>query len=314
MYLLFVLLATVMWFTNAFSTRRTVSMTVPVTYIHMPDDYIFTQLPADRVRISLEDEGIDLFNNRRRSYALTFDLSEYIVGEEGTFVIPMDELRQAITQQLAGDATLAAFTPEVLSGSYTRQHEKVVPVIYTGRIQPAAQHQLCSEIKLTPDSVHIYGTEHDLADITHVETTLTDYEGVQDTFATRLTLIAPEGVRLKPDTVSLQVVAEQFTEKSLTLTVCTPDLSTQGQVLHLFPGQVTVTFHVGTAWFAGVQPDDITAFVDLPQAGNDRLPVQLECNNPHITHLRVKPIEVEYLIENYDTHSDGGSAASVPED
>ena len=312
-YLSFVLLATIIWFANAFSTRRTVTMTIPVTYTDVPDDYIFTAAPTDHVHVTLEDEGIDLFHNRERLYELTFDLSEHMRGEEGTFIIPMDELRQAITQQLVGDAGLVAFVPELLTGNYTRQHEKVVPVVYTGQIKPATQHQLCGEVELTPSMVHIYGTEQDLAATDHIETNLTDYEGVQDTFLTRLALIAPERIRVLPDTVALQVVAEQFTEKGMQLSIRTPDLSDRGQVLHLFPEQVRVTFRIGTTRFAEVKQSDIEAFVDLPQEGIDHLPVRVESRNPYVTHIRVKPEEVEYLIESYETLTDGGSAAAVPE-
>lgn len=315
MYLLFVLLATIMWFTNAFSTRREITITMPVTYTHIPDDYIFSTPPPERVRVNIEDEGIDLFHNRNRHYELTIDLTDYIHGEEGSFIVSMDEVRQVIVQQLAGDAALMSFAPEVLAGTYSRQHEKIVPIVYTGQVKPAAQHQLCGEVELSPNMAHIYGTEQDLAAIERVETTLTDYEGVQDTFTTRLPLIAPKGLRVIPDSVGMKVVAEQFTERAMQLAICTPDLNGQGQVIHLFPSQVTVTFRVGTAWFNKVSESDLEAFVDMPQqSGTDHLPVRLECHNPHITHIRIKPEEVEYLIEHYDTHSDGGSPAPVPED
>ena len=313
-YLAFVLLATIIWFTNAFSTRREITISVPVNYVHIPDDYIFTTPPTDHIRVSIEDEGLDLFHDRNRLYRLTFDLSEYMHEDESTFVIPMDELRQAIVQQLAGDAALVAFAPELISGSYTRQQEKTVPVVYTGNIKPSLQHQLCGDAVLTPRVVRVFGTEQDLATIDHVETALTDYEGVQDTFVTRLPLIIPKGTRVLPDTVGLQVVAERFTEKAMQLTICTPDLGTDGQRMHLFPDHVTVTFHVGTTWFASINESDIEAYVELPQDGNDHLAVKVESHNPHITHIRIKPEEVEYLIENYDTHPDGGFAASVPED
>lgn len=313
-YLSFVLLATVIWFANAFSTRRTVTMTIPITYTHIPDDYIFTVAPPNHVHVTLDDEGIDLFHNRKRLFELTFDLTSHLTGEEGTFTIPMDELRQAITQQLVGDASLTAFEPELLTGSYTRQHEKIVPVVYTGQVKPAVQHQLCEAITLTPDSVKVYGTEHDLASVTRIETVLTDYEGVQDTFVTRLALLTPKGLRIMPDSVRLKAVAEQFTERAMQLNISAPDFKEPEKMLRLFPNQVTVTFRIGTSWFNSVSEDDLEAFVDMPQKGVEHLPVHVDCHNPHITHIRVKPQEVEYLIESYETLTDGGSAAAVPED
>lgn len=314
MYLLFVLLATIMWFTNAFSTRREITVTMPVSYTHIPDDYILSDAPVAKIRVTLEDEGVDLFANRNRHYELAFDLSNYIHGEEGSFVISMDEVRQVIVQQLAGDAALMSFTPETLSGTYTRQHEKQVPIVFVGQVKPAAQHQLCSEVELSPSTARVYGTEQDLASIDYIETALTEYEGVTDSFSTRLPLIVPKGLRIVPDSVGLHIVAEQFTENAIQRSICTPDLHALGQTIHLFPSQATVTYRIGTTRFASVAESDFDVYVELPEAGTDRLPVRVECHNPYITHIRVKPVEVEYLIENYDTHSDGGSAASVPED
>ena len=334
-YLSFVLLATIIWFTNAFSTRRTVTMTIPVTYTHIPDDYIFTSAPTNHVHVTLEDEGIDLFANRKRLYELTFDLSERLTGEEGTFIIPMDELRQAIAQQLVGDASLSAFAPELLTGSYTRQHEKTVPVVYTGQIKPAAQHQLCGDITLTPSSVKVYGTEQDIAAVTHIETALTDYEGVQDTFNTRLALVAPKGLRILPDSVQLTAVADNIGglwKKYDHNPIFQRVGGLVGVGHHSFfkdkDGKLRIVFHahhtttkihprdmyIGTAWFNSVTESDIKVYVDKPQKGSDHLPVLVESNNPHITHIRVKPQEVEYLIESYETPTDGGSATAVPED
>lgn len=312
-YLAFVLMATIIWFSNAFSTRRTVTTTIPVTYT-LPDNYIFTVKPAEYIRITMEDEGIDLFRNRKRQYALHFDLSAFAEDEEGTFLIPMDEIRQSIAQQMVGDAGIMAFTPEVLSGSYSRQHEKVVPVVYSGQIKPAAQHQIYGEVELTPDSVRVYGNEQDLAAIQRIVTVETDYEGVQDTFVTRLPLICPEGVRLLPDSIYLRAVGEQFTERAMTLPICAPDLGRTDRKIHLFPSQVTVTFRVGTTWFKSIKEQDIEVFVERPQEGEEKLQVKVTSTNPHITHMRVKPEEVEYLIESYETTTDGRSAESVSED
>jgi hypothetical protein len=100
----------------------------------------------------------------------------------------------------------------------------------------------------------------------------------------------------------------------MTLPIRTPDLSNQEQIIHLFPGSATVTFRIGTAWFTSITEQDIELFVDMPQPGTDHISVRVESHNPHITHLRVKPEEVEYLIEAYETTTDGRSAAPVSED
>ena len=297
-YLAFVLLATVIWLVNAFNSRRTVTMQVPVTYVGMPDNYVFaSELPAT-LRVTIEDEGVDLFRSRKRSYTLAFDVSAQIIGEQGTLELTPDDIRQALQQQLVGDATLVAFTPEELLGAFTRQHEKKLPVVYRGQIRLAPQYQMLDDPIICPEQVSAYGTREALKSLEAIETTLTDYEGVQDTFATSLALIAPAGVRLMPDSVRMTIVAEQFTEKALTIPIRVIDRGDTAHVVHVFPNQVQVTFRIGTNRFNSVGEENIEAYVELPEKVTDHLPVQVRCAEKHITHLRVKPEEVEYLIES----------------
>lgn len=297
-YLSFVLLSTVIWLVHAFNTRRTVTMQVPVTYENVPDNYIFDSGLHSFLRVTVEDEGVDLFHSRDRSLSLSFDVSGMIRGEHGVLELTADDLRQALMQHLAGDAALVSFTPEELTASYTRQREKKVPVVYRGQVQPAPQYQLCGQPEVIPDHIHVYGTKEALREVDSVYTVLTDYEGVQDSFLTTLALLPVEGVRFLRDSVRMLIVTERFTDKALTLPICIPHDGDTTHVVHLFPNQVQVTFRIGTPYFNSVSEADMRAYVELPKKVTDRLPVRIRCNNPHITHLRVKPEEVEYLIES----------------
>ena len=273
-------------------------MQVPVTYVNVPDEYIFTSSLPTGLRVSIEDEGIDLIRSRGRAVELTFDLSSLIAGEQGEVHLTPDDLRQALMQHLAGDAVLVSFTPEDITAGYTRQHVKTVPVVYSGQVRPVAQYQLCGHPTVMPDSVHIFGTSQTLQAVSQVSTVLTDFEGVQDTFRTRLALQPVDGVRMLPDSVGMLIVTEQFTDKALTLPIRVPDAGDTAHVVHLFPNQVQVTFRIGTNRFNSVSEEDIEAYVELPETVTDHLPVLVRCNDEHITHLRVKPEEVEYLIES----------------
>lgn len=297
-YLAFVLLATVIWLVHAYSTRRTHTIQVPVTYVGMPDNYLFTSEPSATLRLTIEDEGADFFHSRNKQYALVFDISDQICGEQGEVVLLPDDIRQAVAQQLTGDAAMISFEPEELHGAYTRQHEKKVPVVYRGQVHPALQYQLCGEPVIAPEKVSVYGTLETLKAIKSVETVLTDYEGVQDTFRTKLALQPIEGVRMLPDSVGLSIVAEQFTDKALTIPIHVSEAGNASHVVHLFPNQVQVTFRIGTNRFNCVSERDFEAYVELPEQVADHLPVHIRCKNSHITHLRVKPEEVEYLIES----------------
>lgn len=296
-YLLFVLLATIIWVINAIGSRRVAVYDLPIVYSGISADYVITNAMPRKLRIELEDDGLDHFTRRNANLVLHFDVSSQVQGSDGTITIELDQIRQEIVQHLSGDAQLVGFTPESLSGSYALQDKKVVPVIFDGDIQTAAQYQLTSKPTCTPSEIMIYGLKNQLESVNEVRTELVEIDGVQESMSLVLGLIAPDSIRLGQDSILLTICTEQFTEKELMLPIHTPIMD-DGLTLHVFPNQAKVTFRIPTNLFASVNDStDIELYVDIPTEKDDILNIKAHINNQNISQLHILPKEVEYLIK-----------------
>ena len=72
------------------------------------------------------------------------------------------------------------------------------------------------------------------------------------------------------------------------------------KVLRTFPSKVQVTFQVGLAHFKDATSDDFfigVTYEDIIRAKSDKLPLTLKTSPDYVSHVRITPASVDYLIE-----------------
>ena len=295
-YLFFLFLAAALWYGHALQSVRNTRVPVLIQYTGKPGAIGLGKegLP-DTVQIEVRDAGARLNTYLREPLRLTIDLRSYIHGEKGTIHVPSDALRRSISDILQGTSQLIETTPDEITCTYFTEEEKTVCVAFYGEMELANEFQMVGEPVLSFTKVKLYGQEKAL---NRIDTIYTDYQtltNLSDTTDIRVALAVPAGMRAEHDSVGLRIVAERFTEKKFTLPL---------HVLHapekynirLFPHEVEVSVRVGISHFAQVQAEDIRAFCTYSPERKDRLDVELQYTNPHITAAWAYPGAVEFLL------------------
>ena len=121
-------------------------------------------------------------------------------------------------------------------------------------------------------------------------------DDLSDTLQCAIALVAPAGIRLEYDSVGMQVIAEQFTEKKFVLPIHVSGLPA-GSHVRLFPAEAEVNVRMGVSHFAQVQASDIQAICKYSDDQRETLDVELFYTNPFITSAWVYPGVVEYILE-----------------
>lgn len=294
-FLFFLVLASLIWYGHAMNSVRSARLPVTVVYKGIPEDILFSDTLPEVIYIEARDAGKRL-KAYRGNLDVTFDLSSQIKGESGQVHVSADLLRNSINTILQGTTKLQLIQPEQISGSYYRQHSKKVPVRLQYAAVPAAQYQLVGEPQIKPKKINIFGSRQQLDTIKAVETNLLTINEIKDTVQATTTLNVPAGIRVIDTEVSATFIAEQFTEKVLTLPIvahCVPGKTH----LKLFPSEATVHLRVGIAHFNDVDERNVEVYCDFPQAPADKLPLNIKCNCPYVTYSRCTPTSVEFLIE-----------------
>lgn len=296
-FLLFIVLAACIWYGHAMQSVRNTRVPVLIQYTGKPGTIGLggSGLP-DTVMIEVRDAGSRLNTYHREPLRLTIDLRQYIHGEKGTIHVPSDALRRSISDLLQGTSSLIATTPDEISCPYFTEQERTVQVVLNGTLTPAAEYQFVSQPKLGRKTIKIYGQDKVLNTIDTVYTQAVELTDLMDTTNMRVALAIPQGVRAEVDSVNLQILTERFTEKKFILPIHAVGVP-EGRHMRLFPQTVEVYVRVGISHFAQVQPEDIRVRCVYAPERIDKLDVDLQYTNPHITSAWAYPGVVEYILE-----------------
>ena len=296
-FLLFIVLAACIWYGHAMQSVRNTRVPVLIQYTGKPGTIGLggSGLP-DTVMIEVRDAGSRLNTYHREPLRLTIDLRQYIHGEKGTIHVPSDALRRSISDLLQGTSSLIATTPDEISCPYFTEQERTVQVVLNGTLTPAAEYQFVSQPKLGRKNIKIYGQDKVLNTIDTVYTQAVELTDLMDTTNMRVALAIPQGVRAEVDSVDLQILTERFTEKKFILPIHAVGVP-EGRHMRLFPQTVEVYVRVGISHFAQVQPEDIRVRCVYAPERIDKLDVDLQYTNPHITSAWAYPGVVEYILE-----------------
>jgi hypothetical protein len=296
-FLLFVVIATLVWYGHAMQSVRNTSVPVLIQYTGKPDA-IGLKAPGlpDTVMIEVRDAGARLNTYHRDPLHLTIDLHSYIHGEKGRIYIPSDALRRSISDILQGTSRLIETQPEDITCDFFTEQEKSVLLVFRGDLKTANEYQIIGQPTLARKRMKIFGDEKTLSAIDTLYTEPQDLSEVSDTMRVRCALEVPQGVRAEEDSVDLCIIAERFTEKKFTIPVHIKGVP-EGYHIRLFPKEVEVSVRVGMNHFSQVKANDIHATCAYSPERTDKLDVEISYTNPYITAAWAYPGVVEFILE-----------------
>ena len=296
-FLLFVVIATLVWYGHAMQSVRNTRVPVLIQYTGKPDA-IGLKAPGlpDTVMIEVRDAGARLNTYHRDPLHLTIDLHSYIHGEKGRIYIPSDALRRSISDILQGTSRLIETQPEDITCDFFTEQEKSVLLVFRGDLKTANEYQIIGQPTLARKRRKIFGDEKTLSAIDTLYTEPQDLSEISDTMRVRCAIEVPQGIRAEEDSVELCIIAERFTEKKFTIPVHIKGVP-EGYHIRLFPKEVEVSVRVGMNHFSQVKANDIHASCAYSPERTDKLDVEISYTNPYITAAWAYPGVVEFILE-----------------
>lgn len=296
-FLLFVVIATIVWYGHAMQSVRNTRVPVRIQYTGKPDA-IGLKAPGlpDTVMIEVRDAGARLNTYHRDPLRLTIDLHSYIHGERGRIYIPSDALRRSISDILQGTSRLIETAPEDITCDFFTEQERNVCLAFRGTLKTANEYQLVGQPTLSRKRMKIFGDEQSILAIDTLYTEYQELTEVTDTMKIRCAIDAPEGIRLEDDSVDLRIIAERYTEKKFSVPVHIKGIP-EGYRIRLFPKEVEVSVRVGMNHFGQVKAGDIHASCTYSPERTDKLDVDITYTNPYITAAWAYPGVVEFILE-----------------
>ena len=151
--------------------------------------------------------------------------------------------KNSYLEQFFGDAVVVeAFISDTLSFIFPTVYHKKVPVQLAGDVSYRSQYMASGPMRLSPDSVTVYGEPGRLDIIDHVSTATLLLDDVHDSQHGLLRLRPVKGVRFSDAEVSYELPVARYVEVRSTLPISVDGVPA-GRHLQVFPSQATVILH-----------------------------------------------------------------------
>lgn len=306
-FLFFVLVSFAFWMLQTLDDVYQTEFKVPLRLKNVPKEAVLTSELPNEVRVRVEDRGTVLLNYMlgRTFFPVSFDFNDY--RDKGTHVhISSAELLKKVAAQLNVSTHLISVRPDTLDFIYTMGKAKKVPVRLNGEVRAGLQYYV-SHIGFVPDSVIAYAPQEVLDTFTAAYTERVDLENVADTLHKRVSLQKLKGVKFVPAYNDLSVYVDMYSEKTVEVPIVGINFPAN-KVLRTFPSKVQVTFQVGLMHFKEISSEDFfigVTYEDILKANGDKLLLTLKSVPDYVSHARIIPASVDYLIEQTEGEGNG---------
>lgn len=303
-FLFFFLVAGGFWLLQTLNNDYEAEFAIPVRLRKVPDNIILTSEPASKLHISVKDKGTVLLNYMlgKSFYPVTIDFTEYL-NEDSHVKIPASRFINEVMGQMKASTQLLSIDPDTLEYIYSTGASKRVPVRLNGSLKADRQY-FFSDTLFQPDSVTAYAPEFMLDTIHAAYTQYVALENISDTIYQQLLLQAQRGVKLVPSSIQMILPVDIYTEKTVEVSLQGVDFPID-KTLRAFPSKVQITFQVGVSRFRDITADDFhidVSYEELQTLGTNKYTVKLQNIPQGVSHVRINPEQVDFLIEQLSTN------------
>ncbi len=304
-FLLFLVLATGLWFINALRKEYTSSISYPVKYAEFPNDYILLGKPQSKIQIQIKSLGFSILpyhlGKLLEPHFLNVSSFRRIKTEKryGAY-LPTREIFREFAGTFPKDIELISISPDTLFIYFEKKERKKVPVKFNSQLKFKPQYYQSGKIKLKPDSVEVSGPSSLIDSIEFVNTEFKIYEALSDSLIRNMSLERIGNLEFAPNRIVVNIPIEPFTEKNMSIPIThlnIPDTLS----LKTFPDDINLTFTVAASHFNTVKAQDFSVAVDFNSSITpglpDRLKVRLLSQPEGLKNVSYSPLFVECLFK-----------------
>lgn len=297
-FLVFLVISIGFWFLQALKEPTTTTLEYKVHITNVPKGVVFTSDVPETVSISVTGRGWSILQylSQHENKEINIDFSE-LNQSRSRITLDANVWRRHLTKELGNALKFNSSIPSTAVVYFSYGQTKRVPVVFNGKVTTEMQHVL-GDIILKPDSVDVVAPTYLLDSIQSVQTSYQSYLSIEDTIHKKIRLQALTGVKILPDSINVTVCVDLFTEKTIEVPIYCENIP-NNKVLRTFPSKANITFHVSATHFNSVKANDFIVVVDYNDvtSGEATCKLQLRAKPKNVSHVRVSPVEVEYLIE-----------------
>ena len=240
------IIAVLIWFLSNLSRSYSGVLGVPVVAECNLQGYSNISSNSTVLSARCRAEGFRLLREgtrrSRKPVRVAFDRADLRHAAGERFFVTGNVMNNYLRQIFGDKVDVEDIITDTLYFIFSPENNKRVPVNFAGDFTYRSQYMASGPLRLTPDSVTVYGEKARLDLVDHVSTAQIYPDDVHDTQHGVLRLNRIKGVRLSDSEVSYELPVSRYVELRSELPVSVRN-APGGHHLDVFPSRATVILH-----------------------------------------------------------------------
>ncbi|CAN5327916.1 hypothetical protein BH09BAC5_BH09BAC5_19810 [soil metagenome] len=301
-YIACLLLAGLFWFLHALSKEYVITVRVPVSYSHLPEQKLIAVDLPDSVDAELMGSGFTIlaYQWTHASGPIDLDARQARSLGNGDFALATYSHAERIEGAIGHGMKIMRVMPDTIVLSFEGRAEKRIPVRPKVTVKCAPMFRMGDSIKTIPEYVTVSGAEALVKRISFIETEPRTYNQLNKSVNEIVALVLPvdlSQLTISQTKVNLLVPVGQYTEKKFSIPV-EPINVPPNVILKTFPDKVDVIFQVPVGDFDAITSDMFRIVADYSKIDRNANSIAIDfLRQPlNIMNLHTQPQRVEFLI------------------
>ena len=280
-FLFFFLVSCFFWVVMAIKDPVEKEYFIPVKIVHVPDNVVIRDgYDSLKVTLTVKDNGYTLIaHDVNPDVSIDVNFKNYSKGEDGKLSISNYDLKKEVKEILASSTQVLSIKPEKIEVFFDYGDSKMVPVSLKNIDIIPDYRYVIDDAKVTPTHVKAYATAARLKELDSIRTAYLKIENVKDKETRTVRLKKISGVKMEPDVVTVNVMADALIEDTVEVPILLVNVPDSIQV-HLTSEKVKVSFVTGAKKKGHFTAMDFKVITDYRSIKGDSpqkmLPVRLE--------------------------------------
>lgn len=294
----FVAIAALLWLIIKLSAVYSVTEDLTINLKDSPADLIIID-DSQKFKVNLSTSGFELLHyyfkpSSKRKVDISLKEVPLHKDSESTYSFSSAYAKEKVASWLSVETNKVSFDDNRISVRMEQLDSAFVKVQPKVEISFEKQYNRHSKIKITPDSLMIYGPKNRLATVDNVSTEAVSLKNVNSNVDIDVPIVLEDMIFANQKDVNIKIDVEKYTEAIANVKI----KNDSDKKLRLFPDRVKIRYIVSLTDYNIINENSFDIRIDSSDISktNSLLPVYL-IDYPNNTNIiSIEPKEVEYII------------------
>ena len=292
--ILCICLSAIIWIFNRMSqiTRSTVDVYVKT---EIPNQFVLSEQPVDRIRVGVEGTGWQLLRLFRQDQIRLHLKPGKSTAQQAW---SSDQLRLRMSDlPTFNEVRIVSVNPARVSLSLDSAEQKIIPIELPYNIEYAKGYSNTRPLEIRPKELHVSGPRRKVRNLQKWTLDSLILKDVRNSLVDSIDLTKSDSYekvyQITPSDLAFSLSVSEFTELKKICPIQSPADS-----ISLFPRRTVIRMRVPTYKYNEAQDYTVDLGIDL-EVGSDgsNVPIRIENTLPYwMKNIRISPSTVDYLI------------------